>query len=58
MTPHEKWSRLCNPQTCQDYGLGMTLDEVMQVPEARAQLQTYVPLVVLDAMQGRVQEKK
>jgi len=33
MTPSEKWARMANPQTIEDYGLGITADELMTFPE-------------------------
>ena len=34
MTPQEKWERLTNPNCAADYGIGITLEEIAQVPEA------------------------
>ena len=35
MTPKEKWDRLNNPQSADDYGLGMTEAELLTFPEGR-----------------------
>lgn len=36
MTPQEKWKRISDPQTAEDYGISMTETELRQVPEAWA----------------------
>jgi len=33
MTPQEKWARIRDPKCADDYGLGLTLDEMREVPE-------------------------
>lgn len=43
MTPAEKWHRLTHPQTVEDYGLGMSLEEIKQVPEAMVEVLCYLP---------------
>ena len=35
MTPEEKWERLTNPKTIEDYGLRMSENELMQFPEGQ-----------------------
>lgn len=35
MTPVEKWKRLTNPQTIEDYGLSVSLDELAETAEGR-----------------------
>jgi len=34
VTPQEKWARMANPQGPEDYRLTMTMEELMEVPEA------------------------
>jgi len=43
MTPAEKWQRLTNPQTLEDYGLSMSIEEIEQVPEAVEEINKYLP---------------
>ena len=31
-TPQEKWARIRDPKCADDYGLGLTLDEMREVP--------------------------
>lgn len=38
MTPKEKWDRLQNPKTPEDYGLCLTETELRQFPEGRSVL--------------------
>lgn len=35
MTPVERWRRMTNPQTVEDYGLSVTLEELYETPEGR-----------------------
>lgn len=35
MTPEEKWQRLNNPQTCEDYGLSLSESELRAFPAGR-----------------------
>ena len=44
MTPAEKWQRLSNPQTVEDYGLSMTTEDLRAVPEAQQEILSYLPL--------------
>ena len=50
MTPQEKWARIKNPTCADDYGLGLTLDEMREVPEL-------APLVALIEEARREVEK-
>ena len=43
MTPAEKWQALSFPQSVADYGVTMTLQEILQVPEAIAEVNKYLP---------------
>lgn len=36
LTPKEKWERINNPKTFEDYGLGLTEEELRTFPEGRA----------------------
>ena len=42
MTPQEKWERMSNPKTVEDYGIGMTLDEIMECHEALEEMGPYI----------------
>lgn len=35
MTPEDKWQRLNNPKTIEDYSLSMNRAELMKIPEGR-----------------------
>lgn len=43
LTPLEKWARLTNPTCVDDYGLSMTLEEVIAVPDAKREVEAWIP---------------
>ena len=40
MLPEEKWNRLNNPKTLEDYGLSLNEDELQSFPEGKVLLQS------------------
>lgn len=43
LTPAEKWARMKNPTCADDYGLVMTWEEVRAVPEAKREVEAWIP---------------
>lgn len=43
LTPAEKWARLKNPTCADDYGLSVTWEEVCAVPEAKHEVEAWLP---------------
>lgn len=43
MTTQEKWDRMTNPQSVEDYGIGIPISELMEVPEVAEELRKYLP---------------
>lgn len=57
MTPKEKWQRLTNPKTVEDYGLGISLNELMEVPEAVAALNSFGILERIEELKQKESNK-
>ena len=43
MTPAEKWQRLTHPTCVEDYGIGISFKELEEIPEAMAEVLSYLP---------------